>query len=873
MMEVYPRLLRNTQQRLLHRLNVIFIAATRSWGEVIPVAGDATSAAIYPPGFPRPRKSPTGITRITPKHRHHWSFHAQQRSLRGRGTGITRNRLELRVYWVFNGHQSTVKRKHIKSFTMAGSALFPPKFSGDTDESFEEWLSTFELLDAANGWKEESRPLFLGLSLSGSAQSVYRSLTDKDRKDFDKVCSELKIVFKKPLLPDLKKAAFVSRYRKTNERLTTLAIDLQRLAMEAYPQFNQESRDELVRDRLIQCIEDSDIRVALRRDPAKTVIDLVSRGEMMEAVSEIERVAPVERVVAATTPVAETNITPVLLQQSIQEAVVGALRLVLEERRPHVTSRVSHQEQNDPARQVFKCSYCKYRGHREDECRVKKRDSRDGVTRDRSGPRCFRCGERGHALEISAINNPVAIYASGAIRSIKLEFLIDSAATECIIREDLWELVKRPEDQLVSSTISIHDDVLNIGGVKVPCHYVKYPNSKKSLFQTHESHVNLAETVTVPARSELFLPHGGIVASEFEELEGCLEPNLQVAAKYGILSACILVTARKNRVPFRLLNTSPDPIVLYKGTSMSHFRPLPEEEKSSPMCSSLTSQTKYRQGAALFDLTQAKRTLKEMKTLLSLRKRQNGVSIVSLALGKKVPAEDDVSNTDPFKLKMGGMINMKALKDGNIKRVDDAYDTGIGTQFSAETNKRDEDEEMMKYIEEQLCKRKGKMVKGSKQEVEESESTDVKYCSPEEAALLAVPDHLRASSTQRSEEMLSNQMLSGIPEVDLGIDAKIRNIEATEEAKLKLLWERHSKKDGPSQFVPTNMAVNFVQHNRFNIEDPEPPKRRERRVEEKKKTVAVGSAPDDNSKRTREGGEKATDDYHYERFKKQFRRY
>ncbi|CAG2066160.1 unnamed protein product, partial [Timema podura] len=225
-----------------------------------------------------------------------------------------------------------------------------------------------------------------------------------------------------------------------------------------------------------------------------------------------------------------------------------------------------------------------------------------------------------------------------------------------------------------------------------------------------------------------------------------------------------------------------------------------------------------------------------MKTLLGLRKRQNGVSIVSLALGKKVPAEDDVSNTDPFKLKMGGMINMKALKDGNIKRVDDAYDI----RHRDPVLRRDQQAGRGRgdYIEEQLCKRKGKMVKGSKQEVEESESTDVKYCSPEEAALLAVPDHLRASSTQRSEEMLSNQMLSGIPEVDLGIDAKIRNIEATEEAKLKLLWERHSKKDGPSQFVPTNMAVNFVQHNRFNIEDPEPPKRRERRVEEKKKTVA-----------------------------------
>lgn len=40
------------------------------------------------------------------------------------------------------------------------------------------------------------------------------------------------------------------------------------------------------------------------------------------------------------------------------------------------------------------------------------------------------------------------------------------------------------------------------------------------------------------------------------------------------------------------------------------------------------------------------------------------------------------------------MIDMGALKSGKIKRNEDAYDTGIGTQFSAETNTRDEDEEM-----------------------------------------------------------------------------------------------------------------------------------------------------------------------------------
>lgn len=88
--------------------------------------------------------------------------------------------------------------------------------------------------------------------------------------------------------------------------------------------------------------------------------------------------------------------------------------------------------------------------------------------------------------------------------------------------------------------------------------------------------------------------------------------------------------------------------------------------------------------------------------------------------------------------------------------------------------------------------------KNSKQQNEsgdnENESYDEKYLSPEEAALLSLPEHLRISSTHRSEEMLSNQMLNGIPEVDLGIDVKIKNIEATEAAKEKLMRDQKNKK-------------------------------------------------------------------------------
>jgi hypothetical protein len=223
-----------------------------------------------------------------------------------------------------------------------------------------------------------------------------------------------------------------------------------------------------------------------------------------------------------------------------------------------------------------------------------------------------------------------------------------------------------------------------------------------------------------------------------------------------------------------------------------------------------------------------------------------------LAIGKKVTIEEEVSVKDPLKIQSGGMVNMQALKSGKLKVTsDDAYDTGIGTQFKAETNICDTDEQMMKYIDDQMRKNKSEAI-------DQSTAIDDanRYLTPEEAAILALPSHLRESGTKKSEEMLSNQMLQGIPEVDLGIDAKIRNIEATEEAKQKLLAEQRSQKDLPSQFVPKNYAVNFVQHQRFNIDQTAQPKKR----------------PAQNEDVSSKMPKKATDDYHFDKFRKQFRK-
>ncbi|KAG1678552.1 Telomere length and silencing protein 1 [Nymphon striatum] len=281
------------------------------------------------------------------------------------------------------------------------------------------------------------------------------------------------------------------------------------------------------------------------------------------------------------------------------------------------------------------------------------------------------------------------------------------------------------------------------------------------------------------------------------------------------------------------------------------------------------------------DETNFRDKLEETKEVQKLRKRNHGVSVSTLAEGvKQNSVAPEKTSSDPFKMKTGGMIDLKTLKLKKAMMKDPELDAvDLGNTFSAETNARDEDADMVKYIEAELAKRKG---------IEEP-SKDSEHNTMTDDVLYQVSEHLRSSTTKRSEEMLSNQMLSGIPEVDLGVDVKMKNIEATEEAKKKRIQECMNRKESSMSFVPTNMATNFVRFNRFNLDDPEQHKSKKPKLPEvKPEPVAVvgdnfqpvikiklpGMLPLlTNQKETSKKPVRATDDFHFEKFKKQFRRH
>ncbi|XP_045144452.1 telomere length and silencing protein 1 homolog [Echinops telfairi] len=256
--------------------------------------------------------------------------------------------------------------------------------------------------------------------------------------------------------------------------------------------------------------------------------------------------------------------------------------------------------------------------------------------------------------------------------------------------------------------------------------------------------------------------------------------------------------------------------------------------------------------------------LEETREVQNLRKRPNGVSAVALLVGEKVQEETTLVD-DPFQMNTGGMVDMKKLKERGKDKFEQLttqlFSSCIATGLCVSHSR-------MKYIETELKKRKG-IVEHEEQKVKQKNAEDCLY---------ELPESIRVSSAKKTEEMLSNQMLSGIPEVDLGIDAKIKNIISTEDAKARLLAEQQNKKkDSETSFVPTNMAVNYVQHNRFYHEELNTPIRRNKE-EPKARPLRVGDTEKPEPERSppnrkRPPNEKATDDYHYEKFKKMNRRY
>ncbi|KAL7747126.1 hypothetical protein RI367_007484 [Sorochytrium milnesiophthora] len=187
--------------------------------------------------------------------------------------------------------------------------------------------------------------------------------------------------------------------------------------------------------------------------------------------------------------------------------------------------------------------------------------------------------------------------------------------------------------------------------------------------------------------------------------------------------------------------------------------------------------------------------LDDLRELRKLKTKPKGVAADALLLGTRptsssaatAPAASastrpdmPLSEQEVFNMKEGGMVDMDKLKKM------DRNESSLLSGFTGSNRTLDATKHMNRFIEQEMRRRRGDDA-SDKDKAAAAEPTTVLEKLNQE--LYHIPEHLRQAQRQIQEGNAgaSSAMLTAIAEVDLGIDAKLKNIERTEQAKQTLV--------------------------------------------------------------------------------------
>ena len=165
---------------------------------------------------------------------------------------------------------------------MVRPAVMPEAYSGTGD--WAEYVQYFEQCALINGWGDPQKVQFLAVRLRDAAQRFYNTLPVARKHNWQHVCQDMAQRFAPAATAPLFKAQFKARRRAAGEGLATLADELRRLVVRAYPNMPEGDRNELVRDQFIEALTPVSLRVRLQENPPATIQAAV------EAALHLERV-------------------------------------------------------------------------------------------------------------------------------------------------------------------------------------------------------------------------------------------------------------------------------------------------------------------------------------------------------------------------------------------------------------------------------------------------------------------------------------------------------------------------------------------------------------------------------------------------------
>lgn len=267
--------------------------------------------------------------------------------------------------------------------------------------------------------------------------------------------------------------------------------------------------------------------------------------------------------------------------------------------------------------------------------------------------------------------------------------------------------------------------------------------------------------------------------------------------------------------------------------------------------------------------------------LRALRRAKQGIDASKLAMGDPKKRKHD--ETEEGKTSKETIYGLQRPKD---EEADPLADQSVkarravrNNNFTQQTNTLDVDKHMMAYIEENLKVMREQQRAGPSRD----KDADDHHTSEQDVAggIIKFGDKYKTTGKEVKEGSVTTSlaMLSGIPEVDLGMDARLRNIQETEKAKRAAAEEKLSSRSGQSTGSTVGPGLDSkpgedearLAATRFY--NPHLRQQSDEALLKQAKLQALGLPPPDPQKRHRtDRQEMATDEAVMERFRKRMKR-
>ncbi|TFK55638.1 hypothetical protein OE88DRAFT_1652042 [Heliocybe sulcata] len=254
--------------------------------------------------------------------------------------------------------------------------------------------------------------------------------------------------------------------------------------------------------------------------------------------------------------------------------------------------------------------------------------------------------------------------------------------------------------------------------------------------------------------------------------------------------------------------------------------------------------------------------LEDLIEFRKLRRAREGIDVTKLNKGeakkrkKRAPEEEEPQ---------GGLRAGASTKEAPPEEEEEEEDQAVkarkavrSNNFTQQTNALDADKHMMAYIEENMKLRYGRP--------EDEEDQDKGPADPY-AELYRLSERYKVEKKAAEEGSVTSSvaMLTAIPEVDLGMDVRLKNIEDTEKMKRMVAEQKKERKSGANNDEEHLAASRFFRPNFKPKSDAD--------IMRDAKMEAMGLLPqEENSRSHSNRPQMATDEMVMERFKKRMRK-